>query len=59
MYCGIVYFGCNVDGVCLNIECDMLIMDNLFILDIILYNEILNSNILLEYEVKVFKVFEE
>lgn len=59
MYCGIVYFGCKVEGVCFNIECDMFIMDNKLILDIIFYNEILNDNILLEYEVKVFKVFEE
>lgn len=59
IYCGIVYFGCKVKGVCLNIECDILILDNELILDIILYNEVFNDQILLEYEVKVLKVFEE
>lgn len=58
-YCGIVCFVKYLDGFKVYVECDMIIMDDQLFFNMILYNEIDSVNVVMEYEVKVFKILEE
>lgn len=58
-YRGTVRFGRNSAGSKSHIECDTILMDDESKSDTIPFNEILNSNVVLEHEASVSKVSEE
>ncbi|MGX7106323.1 Fe-S cluster assembly protein SufB [Hutsoniella sourekii] len=58
-YLGQVKFAENSDRSISHIECDTIIMDELSKSDTIPFNEIHNSNVVLEHEAKVSKISEE